>query len=548
MRKITKQNTLSFNIFGVLIAVILIGLTCAVVAVVSKGNEQYAISQNSTVYTEGNEYVEMTSGGKLSKKWDGKYYLELEDGSGEYCLGKNTVIYNNDDRTLTIYGEAFKIREDGLVDNLSEVTQVEDVKKKGLYKLRDRLYVMTGSEIASTDDNFDTTDYVAVSIYKSGTALLMNDDYYVNMINPIMLESDGMYFDIASEFMVDDDAVVNLKNVIGSSNIYTGRALIYEEGLVPEEDADLLAAASNPDVITIMGGNGGSGGSGGTGGTGGTGGKGGTGGTGGDGGTGGNGGVGGVGGTGGSGGTGGIGGIGGIGGTGGIGGDGGDGGEGSDAAISAMKWIALNDASAGISTIDVSYTVSDVTNDYVNVFLNVYDLSQNPVKLKEVVNLDKTNNKYTIMSCSPATPYRIEMGYSAYVNEEGSTEPALKTVTQDIVKVTTGADFAQLVIDKVTTRKQNDGKYETTVTFTTYMNKNYQLSDGLKVRITCGDENQTLPVNISKAITDSGDQQSISFTQDVDISGKSVTAQFVDAKYNGNDVGSYLSSVSGRVQ
>lgn len=551
MRNINKRNTVSFNIFGILIAVILIALSISVVAVVRRASADYEIPQSSTVYTEDNEYVEMTADGKIEKKWDGKYYLELNGNGGTYCLGKNTVVYNKEEGALTIYGDAFRIHEDGLVDNLSEVTKIEDVKKAGLYKLRDRLYVMTGAEIASTDSGFDTGNYVAVSIYKSGTALLMNDNYYVNMIKPIMLESDGLYFDIASEYMVYDDSVVNLKNIIGSSNIYTGRALIYEEGLVEEDDEALLAAANNPDVITIMGGNGGNGGTGGTGGTGGMGGMGGTGGsggTGGDGGMGGNGGVGGTGGTGGNGGMGGTGGIGGIGGTGGIGGDGGDGGEGSDASVSATKWIALNNATAGISTIDVNYTVNDITNDYVDVFLNVYDIGGTTKNLKEQVHLDKTSNKYTVMNCDPATPYQIEMGYVAYMIEEGSAEPEQRTVTQDIVKVTTGADFASLELNKVSTRQMGNGEYEVTVTFTTYMNSSYQLSDGLKVQVTCNGKTEAAQVNIKKAVTGSGDQQTVIFTVDEDVSGKSVTAKFADAKYDNRDVSSYLNSVSGRVQ
>ncbi len=370
---------MSFNIFGIMIFVSLAILTTAVVAVVRNQNDKYPVSAGSTVYTEDNEYVDMIEDGTVQKKWDNKYYLK--DGNGDvYCLGKNTVIYDGTTQAMTLYGDSYKINEDGSVDTLKGATVVEDISSPGLYKLRDRMYVMTGRTIDSTDGQFTSGDYVAINIHKSGTAMLMNDDYYVNVLQPMILESDDLYFDISSELMLQNDNLISLKNVIGSSNLYSGRAELYAEGLAEETDAMLVA--QNPDVITIMGGNGGTGGTGGTGGNGGTGGTGGTGGSGGSGGAGGGGGSGGVGGEGGVGGGGGVGGDGGIGGIGGIGGngglggdggDGGDGGQGSDASVSATKWVSMNSVKPGVTTLDVNYTVNDLTNDYVEVFINSYD-------------------------------------------------------------------------------------------------------------------------------------------------------------------------------
>ena len=265
MRKINKQNTLTFNVFGGLIVVGLVALSVAVVNVIGKSDDAYEVSQNSTVYTEENEYVEMTGEGKLEKQWDGKYYLKVKGENNAYCLGKNTVIYDNEKDTLTLYGEAYHILEDGTVENTPEVLEIEDTGKAGIYKLRDRMYIMTGSDIRSYDGSFETNDYVAINIHKSGTAMLMNDNYYVNMISPILLESDELYFDIASELLAYDGDVVNLKNVIGSSNMFSGDPLIYSEGIAEDDGQTLMA--SNPDVITIMGGNGGAGGAGGAGGS-----------------------------------------------------------------------------------------------------------------------------------------------------------------------------------------------------------------------------------------------------------------------------------------
>lgn len=541
MRKINKQNTLTFNVFGGLIVVGLVALSVAVVNVIGKSDDAYEVSQNSTVYTEENEYVEMTGEGKLEKQWDGKYYLKVKGENNAYCLGKNTVIYDNEKDTLTLYGEAYHILEDGTVENTPEVLEIEDTGKAGIYKLRDRMYIMTGSDIRSYDGSFETNDYVAINIHKSGTAMLMNDNYYVNMISPILLESDELYFDIASELLAYDGDVVNLKNVIGSSNMFSGDPLIYSEGIAEDDGQTLMA--SNPDVITIMGGNGGAGGDGGAGGTGGAGGIGGTGGsggTGGDGGTGGAGGVGGDGGIGGDGGTGGIGGLGGTGGIGGDGGSGGDGGEGSDASVSATKWISLNKVTPNVSSMDISYTVNDLTNDYVDVFLNIYKGND----LKQTVHLDKTSNQFTVTGLEPATEYKVEMGYQAYM-QKNPGDITLETVTQDVVKATTSGDIAYIEINKISTNKV-EGKTYVSVNYTVVGNSAYQLQSGCTVGVYYGGSQKASEQIDTAKVSGGGFSSTLKFEVTGDVSG-TISMKFETAQYDGKDMTPYLGGASGNV-
>jgi len=548
MRKLNKQNTLTFNVFGGLIVVGLVALSVAVINVIGKSDDAHTVSQDSVVYTEDNEYVEMTGEGKLEKQWDGKYYLKVKGENNAYCLGKNTVIFDKGRDVLTMYGPAYQILEDGTVINTPEVNEIDDIGKAAIYKLRDRMYIMTGSDIRSLDDSFTTQDYVAINIHKSGTALLMNDNYYMNMISPILLESDELYFDIASELMAYDGDVVNLKNVIGSSNLYSGDPLIYTEGIAEDDGGTLLA--SNPDVITIMGGNGGAGGAGGTGGTGGSGGTGGTGGTGGKGGNGGAGGLGGAGGEGGIGGDGGIGGIGGIGGTGGIGGDGGDGGdggEGSDATIAATKWVRLNNVTPGVSSLDVNYLVNDLTNDYVDVFLNVAGGGKT-----QQIHLDKTGNQFTVTGLEPGTEYLVEMGYVAYVKDEATGEPVLQTITQDVVKATTGGNIAYIEINKVSTNVMtstpNNGEPVTktyvTVDYTVVGSSNYQMQDCTVGVYYGGNEMAKETINTKKASM-GGYSSTLKFEVGGDNLTGNVSMKFITAKYDGKEMKDYLSGANG---
>lgn len=537
VRKLSKKNTLSFNIFGACILLILVGFSVAVFAVIKGQNQQYAVSAGSTVYTEENEYVDMIADGVLQKKWDGKYYLKMKSEGASYCLGRNTLILDKALNTLTLYGKAYQIHEDGTVTNTDEVEEIKDRKTHALYKLRDRLYVLLGREIHGVNQDFSTEDYLVVNVHKSGTAMLMNDQYYINTIQPILLESDGLYLDVASELMVFEGEVITLSRVIGSSNLYSGTPLIYSEGIVEGDQEDLLA--DNPDVITIVGGNGGAGGVGGRGGSGGLGG------TGGMGGAGGSGGSGGYGGNGGSGGVGGVGGSGGNGGLGGDGGDGGDGGEGSDAAVSATKWISLNSATPGVNSIAVDYKVNDLTNDYVTVFLNVYDVQAS--NLLEKVHLDKMSENYLVTGLEPGKTYKLEMGYQAYVEDELSGSNELVTVTQDIIKVTTSGNLAYIDLNSVSTSVL-EGKTVVNVNYTVHSYNGYELSDCRVAVLYNGTQVTTADVNTKQAAGAAGANATISFTLDQANATGEVAMKFERAIYQGTDVTAYMGTVSGNIQ
>lgn len=531
MRKLDKKNTISFNVFGALILLGVIALTVSVVAVVRSRTGTETIAPSSVVYNDANEYVSLEKEGKLSKKWDGNFYLK---SNGEnYSLGPNAIIYDKNNGLLTVYGDLYDIKQDGTVISTTDRTEISDYNSPGIYKLQDRKYLMTGGSINATDGSFGTSKYVIVSIYKGGTALLMNDSQYANMVYPVMLNSEDLYFDIASEYAYYDKNLILLKNVLGSSNEYSGDPLLYKEGLVGEEELQIASSKSNPDVITIVGGNGGQGGQGGQGGNGGQGGQGGTGGiagdggvggTGGYGGTGGDGGIGGRGGIGGDGGDGGQGGQGGQGGFGGDGGKGGNGGLGNDAEISALKWIRLTGVNGGMTTLDASYVVSDITDDYVSVFLEVKNLTTNAV---EKIFLDKTQTNYVVRGCEPGTYYEVTMGYTAYFNENGSVK--LKEVKQDTMKVRTASNFGDINITSIT---KND------VNFVLKLNQDYVISSGTvalydAAGTKCGELN--LAESMIKDAANGGYSGKISLPASIS-EGDRLSLKLINTVYNGKNV------------
>lgn len=423
-----RKNTLYFNIFGSIIGTMLIALTVTVVVVVKNQAGAYTVPAGSTVYDIDNEYIPIEEEATIFQKGTGVYYLKTADKE-VYTLGANAVVKDSETHTVWVYGDLYEIAADGTVTVHNGRNELKNTGQPGLYKLADRKYLMTGKNINSTDKEYSATDYVYVNVYKSGAAVLMNDQSNQNILRPIMLNSEELYLDISSEYAFFNNNLINLKNVLGSTNEYGGDALIYVEGLV--DDEQYQSAADTPDVITIVGGNGGSGGSGGNGGAGGMGGTGGIGGTGGHGG---------------SGGTGGVGGAGGTGGNGGDGGQGGDGGKGSDANVNALKWVKLVGVTAGIGTIDVDYVVTDITDDYVAVWLEVKYKDKNGEEKNEKIFLSKTDNKYVIRGCTPATYYDVSLWYSAYYQTGGIIGDAPENKMVDSVKVQTSSNLGNIEV------------------------------------------------------------------------------------------------------
>lgn len=454
MKKIERKNTAEFNIFGSIIVLILIALTISVVVVIKNQSGSYIVPAGSCVYDVDNEYIPIDEEATLYQKSNGVYYLKTANKE-VYTLGENAVVKDGEGRSIWVYGDLYEIAADGTVTVSSGCNELKDLSKPGLYKLADRKYLMTGANIVSTDEEYATNDYVYINIYKSGAAILMNDQSNQNIMRPIMLNSENLYLDISSEYAFYNNNLINLKNVLGSSNEYGGDALIYVEGLV--DDEQYQSAADTPDVITIVGGNGGSGGSGGNGGTGGTGGLGGTGG------------YGGSGGNGGSGGTGGVGGAGGTGGNGGDGGTGGDGGKGSDANVNALKWVKLVGVTAGIGTIDVDYVVTDITDDYVAVWLEVVHKDSSGKDVTNQIYLSKTDNQFTIRDCEPGTYYEVSLWYSAYYRTGGIVGDAPEEKMVDSVKVQTSSNLGNLEVVKQT---------ENTIEFDMSLDNQYLIESG----------------------------------------------------------------------
>lgn len=289
-RKLNRKAKRSFAIFTVSVLASVGMFSTAVVTTTRAQAERFALTAGTVVYDNEFRQVDFGQEGRLYRDWDKTYKL-IDENKKEYNLGRQTVVYEPANSTLSIYGGGYRFNGDGTVVQLESKYQVNDLSESGFYKLSDRKFVMTGDNIRDDGAGSRLLDGQYLVGDKSGNVQVINENLDMKVLGSKYFDNGNMRFTIKDETLdLGLNRTVNLAQVMGSLQVVE----------------DPYNLGQKVYAYTIRGGDGGSGGIGGTGGTGGIGGTGGRGGDGGLGGYGGNGGTGGAGGIGGNGGTGGA--------------------------------------------------------------------------------------------------------------------------------------------------------------------------------------------------------------------------------------------------
>lgn len=166
----------------------------------------------------------------INKKWDGNYYLTLNNSKSTYKLNKKVVSFNEAKSKVTLYGEVFKVLFDGQVEKYVKDTEIKNNSGDQFYKIADRQYLLISDSIRNESGSISTSKYLYVIIDKSGNTLILNNQIYAKTINPIVLTTSSYKFDIANEKLIVGSNEIDLKKIIGSSNEY--------EEKEPEEDTN----------------------------------------------------------------------------------------------------------------------------------------------------------------------------------------------------------------------------------------------------------------------------------------------------------------------
>lgn len=450
MRSLAAGNKKRFAIFAIIIIIIIILLITCLRLALNHEVEEYRIESNVTLYDSEYEPLQPEEAGTITKKWDGNYYLTLDNTNETYKLNPEVVSYNGNNSQVTLYGDVFKVLLDGQVEKYSKDTTIRNTSEDAFYKIADRQYLMISNSIKNEFGSISTSKYLYIIIDKSGNTLLLNNEIYARTINPIVLSTSSYRFDIANEKLIVGNEEINLKDIIGSTNEYVEKEeekdmdwqnLIPEyNGGTSENGSDNSGNGQNADGSVINNQGGAQSGT--------------------------------------------------------NAGTSGNAGNGGDTIINnntetnktpLSKSVSLRGAIATSSYIDIEYAVQDPENRYQTVYAFV-----EAVGYENTIALDKNTTTYRLTDLEPNTEYKITLGYKE-ITEDNEVVDNI----EDVLSVRTTKINASLDVTRVSTGSKK-------VYFNLKLDQNYAFDYAKIALYVDGVKESDMDVNLSQAVKSEG--------------------------------------------
>lgn len=477
MRALAAGNKKRFAIFAIIIIIIIILLITCLRLALKHEVEEYQIESNVTLYDSEYEPLQPEETGKITKKWDGNYYLTLDNTNETYKLNPEVVSFNGNNSQVTLYGDVFKVLLDGQVEKYSKDTTIKNTSEDAFYKIADRQYLIISNSIKNESGSISTSKYLYIIIDKSGNTLLLNNEIYAKTINPIVLSTSSYKFDIANEKLIVGNDEIDLKKIIGSSNEYVEKDEeedIDWQNLIPDYNTGAQNSGStnsgssqNQDgsVANNQGGvqSGTSSSSGAT------------------------------------------------------------GSSGSTVINSSTstnqtplsKSVSLRGAIATSSYIDIEYAVSDPENKYQTVYAFI-----EAVGYENTIALDKNSTTYRLTDLEPNTEYKITLGYKE-ITEDNEVVDNI----EDVLSVRTTKINASLDVTRVSTGSKK-------VYFNLKLDQNYAFDYAKIALYVDGIKESDMDVNLTQAVKTDGWSNVLSYEN----YGSEITLQLEGTSHDGSVV------------
>lgn len=479
MRSLAAGNKKRFAIFAIIIIIIIILLITCLRLALNHEVEEYRIESNVTLYDSEYEPLQPEDAGTITKKWDGNYYLTLDNTNETYKLNPEVVSYNGSNSQVTLYGDVFKVLLDGQVEKYSKDTTIRNTSEDAFYKIADRQYLMISNSIKNESGSISTSKYLYIIIDKSGNTLLLNNEIYARTINPIVLSTSSYRFDIANEKLIVGNEEINLKDIIGSTNEYVEKEEEKDmdwQNLIPEYNggtsgngSDNSGNGQNADGSVINNQGGAQSGT--------------------------------------------------NSGTSGNAGNGGDtiinNSNSSTNQTPLSKSVSLRGAIATSSYIDIEYAVQDPQNRYQTVYAFV-----EAVGYENTIALDKNATTYRLTDLEPNTEYKITLGYKE-ITEDNEVVDNI----EDVLSVRTTKINASIDITRVGTGSKK-------VYFNLKLDQNYAFDYAKIALYVDGVKESDMDVNLTQAVKADGWSDVLTYEN----YGSEITVQLEGTSHDGTVV------------
>jgi len=400
LRKLGVKNIRLF-IFMSLLAIIIMGIFLFGIKYVAKiDTTTYEIADGSIVYNDDFQLIETKNNTKLQRSYDSNYYLTtLEEGLPvKYKMGQATIVYHPSDYKMYLYGNFYQVLNSGEVKKIEKKEEVIRTNSPFFYKITDRKYLWVDKKFTSDDGSIQAKDYLIIELDKKGNATLANNEMNEKTINPIILKGSQYDFDIVHEKLIIGKEEIDLKNIIGSSNLYEDpkeenngsggnnggddNFNAVETPPAAEDTSDYYKDylktlvkhfnnLTNSVIDTSQKGN-----------------------------------------------------------------------YGDGTSIYLSRWVSLGTIEAGVTSIKVNYNVFDPNNEYATLFLIIKDASGEASK----VYLNKEKDSYIISGLQPNKDYTLIFGYQLI----SSIDSTNSEINDDTVKVKTIKPSYELRFKKIT--------------------------------------------------------------------------------------------------
>lgn len=217
-REYNLKNKINFIVIGVLSVLIIIIFSLFIVKFISIKKIEYSLDKGITIFDVDKNRVSIDKNTIMKLKWNGNYYLDYSDN--EVILGRRVIAYNEFTKTVDLYGKFYEINDNGEVNITKDVNSINTQGDSKFYKLEDRKYLLIDRVIKSSDGAMDTSNYLIVELDKQGNALLLNNEVHYKTLSEAIINTSSYSFDVANEILKFGDNVIDLKEIIGSSNLY----------------------------------------------------------------------------------------------------------------------------------------------------------------------------------------------------------------------------------------------------------------------------------------------------------------------------------------
>ena len=269
-----KKNTIGLiGVLSIIALVIVVTFGIFIYKYLSYDKTKYEVTVGSVVYDDDMNFIQIQGEAYITQKMDRKYYMyEEKDGDTyKYSLGDNVVVYKEGDQNIYLYGKAYQVLSSGDVNVVDNETKIVKSNPTKFFKLADRKYLIVDSSIRSVDTKgistkvLDTKGYVIIDLDKQGNPSFHNNLVNFKTIAQLTLKGSNLGFDIANEVLVYNDKNIDLKNIIGSSNEYDSSKIVALSGNTDPNVIDGTETVAKIDSGSNGGGGYGGGGGGGSG-------------------------------------------------------------------------------------------------------------------------------------------------------------------------------------------------------------------------------------------------------------------------------------------